>query len=231
MKKYFLFLVFAFCFTSAKSQTDTELWLSGGAKYSLTKKLDFYGELNLRMEPVVLNTFFTELTTKYEVTKWFKPSLDYRFVLNRNKYSNYKLSHRVNLNLNFGKRWNRFELGLRARAQTTLSRVRTPESSFSDLAPGYRFKPSIVYDIDNSIISPLFSSEFFFRNDNEHGFFMNKIRLAAGMEFESIGPYNISLKYMYGFSTISPKYEHILSFSFTRKYKSKALKKKKSKKK
>ena len=96
MKKYLLFLVFTLSLASVEAQTDSELWLSGGAKYSLTKKLDLYGELNFRMEPIVLNTFFTEMSAKYEVAKWFKPSVDYRFVLNRNKYSNYKLSHRVN---------------------------------------------------------------------------------------------------------------------------------------
>lgn len=231
MKKLGILFLAVFLISSyGKAQTDNELWLSPGVKYSLTKKLDLYGELNFRMEPVVLNTFFTEVSAKYQVTKWFKPSIDYRFVLNRNDYGNYKLSNRINLNANFGKRVNRFELGLRARLQTTLSRVSSPEASFSDLAPGFRLKPSIVYDIDNSIISPLFSYEFFFRNDNELGFFMNKNRLSVGMEFEALGPYNVSLKYMYGFSTNAPKYEHILSFGFTRKYKSEAAKKKKRKK-
>ncbi len=212
------------------SQVDHEAWFSGGAKYSVNKKIDLSGELNLRMEPIVVNTFFTELTAKGEVKKWFKPSVDYRFVLDRNKFGNYKLSHRVNFNANFGTTWERFDFGLRARYQTTLSTVRTPESSFSDLAPGFRIKPSILYDINNSIISPEISTEFFFDRDAVDGVFLNKLRFSAGAEFETLGPYNVSLKYMYGMALYSEKYEHLVSFSFTRKYKSAKAKKKKNKK-
>jgi hypothetical protein len=229
-KSRILFVFTLFVSFFGNSQIDHELWFSGGAKYSVNKKLDLSGELNFRMEPVVLNTFFTEMTAKYKVTKWFKPSIDYRFVLDRNKYSNYKLSHRANFNANFGKKWNRFDFGLRARYQATLSRVRTPESSFSDLAPGFRLKPSVVYDINNSIISPLLASEFFYRNTETDGLYLNKLRFSAGAEFEMIGPYNVTLKYMYGMALHAEKYEHILSFSFKRKYKSEKAKKKKKKK-
>jgi len=216
---------------SGIAQMDHEFWLSGGAKYRMTKKLDLSGEMNFRIEPVVLNTFFTEFTAKYQVTKWFKPSLDYRWVWDRNQYGNYKFSQRVNVNANFETSWNRFDFGMRARLQTNLSRVRTPESSFSDLAPGFRLKPEILYDIDNSFISPVISTEFFFSESKSGAFIMNKIRFAAGVDFEMIGPYNVSLKYMYGLSLYSPKYEHLLAFSFTRKYKSAKAKKKDNKKK
>ncbi len=230
MRVFFIISLLAFYSAEkANAQVDHEMWLSGGVKYSLTKKLDLSGELNLRMEPVILNTFFTEFTGKYEVTKWFKPSIDYRIVSERNKFNNYHMSQRVNLNANFGTNYKRFELGFRARAQTTLTRVRSSESSFSDLAPGIRLKPEILYDINNSYISPVVSSEFFFKNDN--GIIMNKVRIAAGVDFEMLGPFNVSLKYMYGFSLISPKYEHIIAFSFTRKYKSSASKKQDNKKK
>jgi hypothetical protein len=232
MKALFLILLLVFVSTQTfKAQVDHEAWLSGGAKYSVTKKLDVSGELNFRIEPVVLNTFFTEFTAKYSVTKWFKPSIDYRIVSDRNKFGNYHWSQRINLNANFETTYKRFELGLRARLQSTLSRVRTPESSFSDLAPGFRLKPEILYDIDNSWISPVVSAEFFYNQEDGLGFYMNRVRLAAGLDFEMIGPYNISLKYLYGFSTLSPKFEHIIAFSFTRKYKSEASKKKDTKKK
>lgn len=212
------------------AQRDTELWLSGGVKYSHTKKLDFAGEMNVRMQPDALNTFFSEFTAKYQVTKWFKPSLDYRLVWKRNKFGNYPFSQRININANFGTDWNRFELGLRARAQANLTHTKSTESSFSDLAPGIRIKPEILYDINNSILSPVVSAEFFFNNDRDLGVVMNKIRFSAGIDFETLGPYNVGLKYMYGFSRYSPKYEHILAFSFTRKYKGEAAKKKKNKK-
>lgn len=232
MKKLILLSVLMLLtYQKAGAQVDHQLWLSGGAKYSYSKKLDLSGELNFRMEPVVLNSFFTEFSAKYQVAKWFKPSIDYRLLLDRNQFGNYKFSQRVNLNANFGRTWNRFEFDLRARLQTTLSRVRTPESSFSDLAPGLRIKPEILYDIDNSFMSPVISSEFFFRNDPEYGFNMNKIRVAAGLDFEMIGPYNVSLKYMYGFSIHAAEYEHIIAFGFTRKYKSKAAAAKKDSKK
>lgn len=227
MKKFLLIFAACWLMFSTWAQTENELWLSGGAKYSFTKKLDFSGELNLRMEPVVLNTFFTEFSAKYQVTKWFKPSLDYRIVLDRNNYGNYKASQRLNLNANFGTEWKRFDFGMRVRLQTTLTNVRTPESNFSDLAPGWRIKPDISYNIKKSIIIPTFSTEFFFKRDDARDMIMNKVRIAAGADFDVIGPYNIGIKYMYGYSLYSPKYEHIISLSFTQKYKSEAAKKKK----
>ena len=66
---FFSFLAFC-CIEKVNAQVDHEMWLSGGVKYALTKKLDLSGELNLRMEPVIVNTLFTEFTAKYQVTKY-----------------------------------------------------------------------------------------------------------------------------------------------------------------
>ncbi|MFA7272329.1 MAG: DUF2490 domain-containing protein [Crocinitomicaceae bacterium] len=225
MKFRLIFLAFLIS-NGVFAQMDQQLWVTGGAKYAYTKKLDFAAHLNLRIEPIILNTFFTELTAKYEVTKWFKPSLDYRLVSDRNDFGNYHWTQRVNLNANFEKKWNRFEFGARVRLQSTLSRVRSPESSFSDIAPGVRIKPEILYDFDNSALSPNVSCEWFFGNDAYSGIYVSKVRAAIGLDFEMIGPYNVSLKYMYGQSLLKTKSEHIVSFSFTQKYKRKSKEKK-----
>jgi len=207
--------------TSVFAQVDNALWVSGGVKYAYTKKLDFAAEINFRMEPVVLNTFFTEFTVKYEVEKWFKPSFDYRVITDRNDFGNYHVSQRFNLNANLSHNWNRFEFGTRVRLQGSFTRIRSTENSFSDIAPGVRIKPEILYDINNSIFSPTASCEWFFDNNVYSGVYINKIRASIGMDFEMIGPYNVSLKYMYGKSFVKAKSEHIVSFSFTRKYKRK----------
>jgi hypothetical protein len=219
-----VFILFLFISFGGHAQVENELWLSGGVKYAYSKKLDFAGELNFRSEPVVLNTFFTELSIKYELAKWFKPSFDYRIISDRNKYGNYHLSHRFNLNANLSHDWNRFEFGARVRLQGTFTPIRSTESSFSDLAPGVRIKPEVLYDINNSIFSPTASCEWFFSNDAYKGAYLNKIRASLGVDFEMIGPYNVSLKYMYGHSLTKVKSEHIVSFSFTRKYKRKKKK-------
>lgn len=223
MKNQLLFFIFFVAFLG-QSQVDNELWLSGGAKYAYTKKLDLSAELNFRLEPVVLNTFFTEFTAKYEVAKWFKPSIDYRIISDRNKFGNYHVSHRFNVNANLSQDWKRFEFDARVRMQGTFTRVRSTESSFSDLAPGVRAKAGILYDINNSIFSPTASCEWFFDKDAYQGIYLNKIRASVGVDFEMIGPYNVSLKYMYGQSLVKAKSEHIVSFSFTRKYKRKKKK-------
>jgi|TARA_R110000737_G_scaffold127298_2_gene159892 hypothetical protein len=222
MRSKLLFLSF-FISLFAHTQVDNELWLSGGAKYAYTKKLDFYGELNFRLDPnpVILNSFFTEFSAKYEVAKWFKPSVDYRIISDRNKFGNYHIGHRFNINANLSHDWNRFEFDGRVRLQGTFTRVRSTESSFSDLAPGVRVKTGVLYDINNSVISPTASCEWFFANDAYDGIYVNKIRASLGIDFEMIGPYNVSLKYMYGQSLTKAKSEHIVSFSFTRKYKRK----------
>ena len=219
--KSILFILSLTIVSTVFAQVDNSLWLSGGVKYAYNKKLDFAGELNFRMEPVVLNTFFTELSVKYEVAKWFKPSIDYRIISDRNDFGNYHLSQRFNLNANLSHNWNRFEFGARVRLQGSFNRVRSTESSFSDIAPGIRIKPEVLYDINNSIFSPTASCEWFFDNDVYTGIYANKIRASLGVDFEMIGPYSVSLKYMYGKSFVKAKSEHIVSFSFTQKYKKK----------
>jgi hypothetical protein len=220
MKFQLLFLSF-FISLLGFGQVDNSLWVSGGAKYAYSKKIDFSGELNFRMEPVVLNTFFTEFSVKYEVAKWFKPSFDYRIISDRNDFGNYHFSQRFNLNANFSQNWNRFEFGGRVRMQGTFSRIRSSENNFSDLAPGVRIKPEITYDINNSVFSPTASCEWFLDNNAYNGIFVNKIRASVGVDFEMIGPYAVSLKYLFGKSLVKQKSEHIVSFSFSRKYKRK----------
>ena len=48
-----------------------------------------------------MQLLYPEVTLKYKVTKWFKPSIDYRGFYELNKYGNYKYSNRFNVNLNF----------------------------------------------------------------------------------------------------------------------------------
>lgn len=216
----FKLLLFAFFISFlGKTQVDNSLWLSGGAKYSYNKKLDLSGEMNFRLEPIVLNTFFTEFSVKYELAKWFKPSVDYRIISDRNDFGNYHVSHRFNINANFLRDWNRYEFATRIRFQGTFTGARSTESSFSDIAPGVRIKPEILYDIDKSILSPTASCEWFFDSDAYAGIYAKQLRASIGLDFEMAGPYNVSLKYLYGRSFIKPKSEHIISFSFTRKYK------------
>ena len=88
MRGLILFIFLSFSFIST-SQDEFMIWTEIGAKGKIVKKLGWTADINTRFVPGV-ETFFPQVGVNYKVTKWFKPSIQYRFVIDKNKYGNYK---------------------------------------------------------------------------------------------------------------------------------------------
>ena len=194
------------------------VWTELGLHGDLFKKSDWALEANTRFNDNGVATFFPQLGIDYKVSKWFKPSLDYRFLVDKNKYGNYKSSHRINVNLNFKtKIVKRLYVGTRVRYQYGFQQFGAPTSYNDDFDQAFRVKPSVSYDINNSIFTPTFSAEWFYNPElGENGRQFTKIRIGIGSKLELSGPHNVSFKYQIDkrFNNFKSGLRHVASFSY-----------------
>ena len=208
------------CSTVTHAQDEFQLWTEVGAKGDIIKKMDWFVDVKSRFGNVGLNSLLPEAGINYKVTKWFKPSVSYRLILEPNKYGNYKAAHRINFNANLKKGVKRFELGLRARYQYVVS-GRGGQEYDSDFDQAIRVKPSIEYDINNSIFTPKVSTEFYYDPIfGPEGRRFTKIRFAIGSSLELDGPHSFSFKYQIDkwLHDYSRGLRHVLSVSYGYKF-------------
>ena len=206
------------CFSQ---NNDYMLWLRAGAKGEVIKNLSWNGELNGRIGSYGLETFFPQAGLEYKVKKWFRPSIEYRFLIDRNKYGNYKASSRINFNANFKKSLNDFDFGLRLRYQYAFNSLST-QSYNSDFDKAFRLKGQIGYKIDGTVFTPGISGEMFY--DPQYGPTtpgFTKLRMAIGTKINLKGPNSLSVKYQFDkkFRNYSDGLRHVLSVAYAYKFK------------
>ena len=88
MKLFALFLFVGVSFSSYSQNHEAMVWTELGLHGDLFKKSDWALEANTRFNDNGVATFFPQLGIDYKVSKWFKPSLDYRFLVDKNIYGN-----------------------------------------------------------------------------------------------------------------------------------------------
>lgn len=199
------------------AQSSGKIWTEVGVKGSITKDLDWGLELTNRFGDDGLETFFPQATIKYKVTKWFRPSMDYRAIFKKENNGNYSFSNRLNINAEFKHTISRFSGSLRARYQYSFDRFTSGENYDAEFDQAIRLKPQIVYDINNSIVSPILSFEWFFNpNYGPLGQRITKYRAFFGLELEMDSPHEISAGYILDqqINVPGPERKHILSLSY-----------------
>lgn len=219
MKKYlFLFLIFPIY---GIGQTNSnQVWTEIGLEGSFTKKFSWAADVTTRFGNLGVNTFFPQIAVKYKVTKWFRPSVDFRTVFNHQKDGNYDYSNRLNINADFKKVISKVELGFRLRYQYSFGSVFSAGSYDPDFDQAIRFKPSISYDIKKSILTPVISAEFFYDPSySQYGRQFTKIRTFVGVKMDWKKPFDISAGYIFDGKMNVPKLanRHILALSFSYK--------------
>ena len=215
----FLFLI-PFLFLSLFSFTQQnyfQFWLETGIKGKINKNIEYAVDWNNRFGNYNLQTTFGQASIKYKFKKWFKPSIDYRYISDRQANSNYSSIHRLNFNLQFSKTKKRLDLGLRLRYQYSFSQllVGTYEPEFDE---SFRFKPSLSYDINNFPLTPQISSEFFYDPSNyELGNRFTKIRYSVSFALELKGPHKVEFGYIFDqpIELETPLNRHIINLNYT----------------
>jgi hypothetical protein len=215
----FIFLTsfFFVSFFSFSQQNYFQFWLETGVKGKIKKNIEYAVDWNNRFGNYNLQTTFGQASIKYKIKKWLKPSVDYRYISDRQDNSNYSSNHRLNFNLQFSKTKKRLDLGLRLRYQYSFSQlfVGTYEPEFDE---SLRIKPSISYDINNFPLTPQISTELFYDPSNyELGNRFTKIRYSALFSLDLKGPHNIEFGYIFDqrIQLETPLNRHILNLNYT----------------
>jgi len=179
----------------AQQNDNFMFWANAGVRGDLVKKTDWTAELNARMDNTGIATFFPQVGINYKLTKWLKPSIEYRFVIDKNNIGNYKVASRLNFNAKFKENFDRLGLGMRVRYQYAFDN----RGSFdydADFDQAFRFKPEIAYDINDFILTPKVSTEFFYNPSlGEGGRRFDKMRFAIGASLDLNNDHDVSFKY------------------------------------
>lgn len=200
------------------SQGQGEVWTEVGVKGEVFNDLDWSLEVNNRFGGNGHESFFPQFSLKYKVTKWFRPSADYRVIFDKDEFTNYQSANRLMLNANFEEGFDRFEVKFRVRYQYEFSKWSRFKGYDYWTEHALRFKPEINYDIDNSFFTPYVNTEFFYGlNYGDRS--MYKFRLGVGTDFELDGPHDVSIGYIFDreLQDFTPTKRHILTVSY--KYK------------
>lgn len=215
-----ILLFIGFSATSfSQNYTEGQGRVSFGVKGKITKPIAWSADLNFRFMENGLSTFFPQLGMSYKVTKWLKPSIDYRLLVDQNKYGNYKVLNRLNLNLKFSHKIKRFGLGLRLRYQFAFSGESVSGEFDPDFDQAFRIKPAVSYNIKKSVFTPKLSTEFYFNPDFvPYGGRFVKYRIAAGTSVNLKGPNEIDVKYFFEGTPLKNRVRHVFSIGYTRKF-------------
>jgi hypothetical protein len=206
-----------------------QLWTETGVKGRIVKGLDYGVDWTNRIGNQGFETMFPQASIKYKVTDWFRPSIDYRFILKREPNSNYNGSNRLNLNLQVNQLFGRLNVGFRFRYQYSFDNI-TNANYQPEFDKAIRLKPSVSYDISNSIFTPTATVEFFYNPSNGSlGRRFTKIRSYIGVSLELKGPNEVSFGYIYdqSLNLPDPTFRHIMNVSYCYKIETKKKKKRK----
>lgn len=213
----FLFIVFLLLSSPVFSQHEFMTWVEAEASGKIVKKLKWNAGITGRFGERGAETIFPQVGLEYKVTKWFRPSLEYRLIVEKNKIGNYKTMNRLNVNLNFKHDFDRLGVGLRLRYQYAFNRL-SADAYDADFDQAIRIKPSLEYDLKGTKLSPVISAEFFYNpayGPTSPGF--SKVRAAVGFKYEFKGPHSIGVKYQLDkkFRNYAADLRHVLNLSYS----------------
>ncbi len=212
-----LLLTLCLPFLSISQQSSGKSWTSIGVKGSINKKIDWAGSFTARIGGSNDQIYFPQVSLKYKVTKWFRPSLDYRAIFSLNKYGNYSFTNRLNLNADFKYVLNRFSLSARIRYQYSFNRIISSADYNAEYDQAIRWKPQISYDVKNSFLTPVINIEFFYNPTfGPLGQRFTKYRAFIGVDLEFDSPHELSIGYMLDqkINLPYPTTKHILSINY-----------------
>lgn len=200
------------------AQTSGKIWTEVGVKGSVLKDLDYGLEVTNRFGSTGLETFFPQVSFKYKLTKWFRPSVDYRLIFDEDEFGNYGYSHRLNFNGELRHAFfERLIVSGRVRYQYSFDRFLAAENYDAEFDQALRFKPQISYDINDVFLTPTVSIEYFLNPAyGPFGERFTKYRFFAGFDLDIDSPHCISIGYILDqeINLPNPEKKHILSVSY-----------------
>lgn len=213
-----LVVVFSFIPILSFGQTSGQIWSEIGVKGKISKKLDWGLEVNTRFgSKDGVETFFPQASLKYKITKWFRPSIDFRYILDQDRFGNFQPANRLLVNANFEKDINkRLSVEFRARYQYEFARWSNNSGYEQSISQIVRLKPEVSYSFKNSIFRPYLNSEVYYYLEPYNPHF-SKLRIGVGTDLKIDDPLSIGIGYIYDHELDNtkglPNVKHILTTS------------------
>ena len=203
MMRYLLLVGLLPFFTLAQNSTVFQSWNELGLSYKIDKKQSVGLDLTTRLDVAGLQTIFPQVSYKYKLNKYIRPSLDYRLIGSKDDFGNYGLQHRLNANVQLIHQVNRLEFGFRMRYQFSANKSVTDYGS--EFNNAFRFKPSIAVNLENSKITPQAGMELFYTPlTGQRGYHMNRIRWNVGLAIALNKAGELEIAYLYDQRFYSP---------------------------
>ena len=175
--------------------SEFQVWTQVGAEGDVIKKLDWSASISTRFGNRGVNTFFPEFGLEYKLAKWLRPSIEYRYVADKDEYFNYIAKHRLNFNLTLKESFDRWSISGRIRYQSAFDRLSSSASFNPEFDRAIRTKFGLKYDIKDNIFSPAGSAELFFDPSFGAESTLSKVRIGLGADIELDGPHSFDVKY------------------------------------
>jgi len=194
----FLHLLFLYLPSLAFGQNSTvfQVWNEAGVSYKVDKKQSLAFDLTTRHGAGGIQTIFPQISYRYKLNNYIKPSIDYRLIGNKNQEGNTTLQHRLNANVQLNYELKRLQLGFRLRYQFSSSRL--AKNFEPEFGQALRIKPSFAYDLKKTDLEPQVSMEVFSGPmEGQVGFHMNRIRWSVGLGYTFEGPHTVEIAYLY----------------------------------
>ncbi len=214
------FILFLLPFSLFSQTNEGKIWTEVGVNGKIVKDLDWSADLTTRFGVNGFETVFPSISIKYKVKKWFKPSVEYRYIVDRENFETYSNSHRLNFNADFKRSFDRLTIKTRIRYQYSFDRLVNSELYNPEFDQAIRLKLGGSYDLNNSFLSPVISGELFYNPMyGPYGQQLTKLRLFAGVDIEMDGPHEISVGYIFDnrINLSRPLTKHILSLGYSYK--------------
>lgn len=197
MKHILFVLLFVGNILPSLAQDEFMVWTKVSVEKKIIKPLTAEIQLNTRFGDANVQNFFPQIGLDYTIQKWLKVGVEYRYIVSRNKYTNYHGSSRINVNLTAQKKEKRYKLSLRVRYQSRFSQL-VQETYNDDFDQAIRLRPYFLYDIKKFFLNPFLSSELFFDpvyGPTSPGF--TKVRTAIGLKLDNKSKHSASIKYQF----------------------------------
>lgn len=184
LKVIILVLAFSLCAETAKAATDFQLWMQGGLRYRISRKLHFRFDQYLRLDDNAshVRRIMPQVAVQYRFARWFRVMGGYRFIIDpredaQGKYAN--LWHRFFVDTLFRYRMRPVVLSWRIRFQEQFGWPRG--SSGAEFRHTIRNRAKIAMQLGKGF-EPYVAGEFYLRINSPNGVW-HKWRATLGLDY------------------------------------------------
>lgn len=211
---------FAFGQNTSNSD-DLETWTSVKLRYKASKKWAFelQEQLRLKENSSVTDQYFTQLTTRYKLTKNLSLGAGLRYIKRNDtqgKIQGFENHIRYHFDLGYKHKIERFSLNHRLRFQNK-NELGVSEEEGDFAKKNFRFKSSVAYNIRKWKLDPKVSAEIFNKSHEggTNGFSKYRLTFGTSYNLKKAGEINLYYRMEKELNTSLPEKVNIIGFNYT----------------